>query len=154
MAEITRKDFIEELKAMKERMDELFLCNLGTAGDEAESRAQEEAPWMPSADMLDGGKEILYLLDLPGVCDDDLQIECKDDSLRVSGRRAGENLAGGHSISVERPRGAFLRVFKLPCPVRREDIRAELKKGVLRVVVPKELCSGGRRQKVRVRREQ
>lgn len=83
-----------------------------------------------------GGNQLVYLMDVPGVMEQDIQLECKADRLWVSGFRRND-LPEGESIRIERPQGVFLRVFKFPCPVDEDAIQAEFKKGVLRISVPK-----------------
>jgi HSP20 family protein len=65
-------------------------------------------------------------------------------------RQRRNELAEGEAIRVERPKGAFSRVFKFPCPVDEERIQAEFKKGVLRVTVPKS-SPGCRTHRIEVR---
>ena len=129
------KDFLDELKAMKERMEDLFTTSLelGTLG---KGKRQEPADWVPLSDIVDAGKELVYSIDLPGVMEHDIQVECKADRLWVSGLRKID-LPEGEAFRVERPRGAFSRVFKFPCPVDEDGIQAEFKKGVLTISVPK-----------------
>ncbi|MGA2025998.1 MAG: Hsp20/alpha crystallin family protein [Syntrophobacteraceae bacterium] len=129
------KDFLDELKAMKERMEDLFMSSFepGTAG---KGKRQKPEDWVPMSDIVDSGKELVYSIDLPGVMEHDVQVECKADRLWVSGLRKND-LPKGEAFRVERPRGAFSRVFKFPCPVDEDGIQAEFKKGVLTISVPK-----------------
>ena len=129
------KDFLDELKAMKERMEDLFTSSseLGTGG---KGKPEKPDDWVPMSDIVDSGKELVYSVDLPGVMERDIQVECKADRLWVSGLRKND-LPEGEAFRVERPSGAFSRVFKFPCPVDEDGIQAEFKKGVLRISVPK-----------------
>lgn len=129
------KDFLDELKAMKERMEDLFTSSFepGTGG---KGKPQKPEDWIPMSDIVDSGKELVYSIDLPGVMEHDIQVECKADRLWVSGLRKN-HLPKGEAFRVERPRGAFSRVFKFPCPVDENGIQAEFKKGVLTISVPK-----------------
>ncbi|MFZ0942654.1 MAG: Hsp20/alpha crystallin family protein [Syntrophobacteraceae bacterium] len=129
------KDFLDELKAMKERMEDLFMSSFepGTGG---KGKRSEPGDWVPMSDIVDSGKELIYSIDLPGVMEHDIQVECKADRLWVSGLRKID-LPKGEAFRVERPRGAFSRVFKFPCPVDEGGIQAEFKKGVLTISVPK-----------------
>jgi len=129
------KDFLDELKAMKERMEDLFMSSFepGTGG---KGKRSEPGDWVPMSDIVDSGKELIYSIDLPGVMEHDIQVECKADRLWVSGLRKID-LPKGEAFRVERPRGSFSRVFKFPCPVDEDGIQAEFKKGVLTISVPK-----------------
>lgn len=134
-AETGRRDFLDELKAMKERMEDIFTRSFDP-GEDRQERGRKEDEWVPMSDIVDSGGELVYSMDLPGVMEHDIQVECKDDRLWVSGLRKND-LPDGEALRVERPKGAFSRVFKFPCPVDEEAIQAEFKKGVLRVSVPK-----------------
>lgn len=136
MAATTKNDFIEELKAMKERMEDIFFRSVAMGGQDKESEPERSEDWMPMADILDAGTELVYTLDLPGVPEENLEVECKAERLWISGFRADAPDHGEH-IHMERPHGRFSRVFKFPCRVDENGIRAEFKKGVLRVIVPK-----------------
>ena len=134
-AETGKKDWLDELKAMKERMEDIFTRSFDP-GEERQDRGRREDEWVPMSDIVDSGSELVYSIDLPGVMEHDIQVECKDDRLWISGLRKSD-LPDGEAIRVERPKGAFSRVFKFPCPVDEEAIQAAFKKGVLRVSVPK-----------------
>jgi HSP20 family protein len=133
VAETGKKDLLDELKAMKERMEDLFVLNFSPSRKDKPQHADD---WIPMSDVIDSGKELVYMIDLPGVMEHDIQVECKADRLWVSGLRKNE-LTQGETIRIERPMGSFSRVFKFPCPVEEDKIRAEFKKGVLAVSVPK-----------------
>ena len=133
MAETGKKDLLDELRTMKERMEDLFVLNFDRNGKD---KPLEEEEWVPMGDVVDSGKELVYSIDLPGVMEHDIQVECKADRLWVSGLRRND-LPQGEALRVERPTGAFSRVFKFPCPVHEDQIRAEFKKGVLKISVPK-----------------
>jgi len=150
VAESAKNSFIEELKAMKERMEELFLRNFDVQAGDPEPETPPEG-WVPPADIIDTGKELIYTLDLPGVLEQDLQVECGAESLRVYGARR-EDAPEGETLGIERPHGPFLRVFKLPCPVRQDAIQAELTKGVLRLTFQRMLL-GRRRPECHRRRK-
>ncbi len=141
------KDFLDELKAMKDRMDDLFTNNFDVSG--GKDKTQNSEDWVPMSDIVDSGKELVYSIDLPGVVEHDIQVECKDGRLWVSGLRQSD-LPDGEAFRVERPVGAFSRVFKFPCPVDEDGIQAEFKKGVLRISVPKS-SPGCRSHRIEVR---
>ncbi|MCL5406818.1 MAG: Hsp20/alpha crystallin family protein [Deltaproteobacteria bacterium] len=147
-AETGRKDFLDELKAMKERMEDIFTRSFDPEADR-QDRGRRQDDWVPLSDIVDSGKELVYSLDLPGVMEHDIQVECKDDRLWISGLRK-DDLPEGESVRIERPKGSFSRVFKFPCPVDEEAIQAEFKKGVLRVSVPKS-SPGCRARRIEVR---
>jgi len=147
--ETEKKDFLDELKAMKERMENIFTRSFDLRAERPETTGRRDEDWVPASDIVDSGTELVYSMDLPGVMEHDIQVECKDDRLWISGLRKND-LPEGETVRVERPKGAFSRVFKFPCPVDEEAIQAEFKKGVLRVSVPKS-SPGCRARRIEVR---
>jgi len=77
-------------------------------------------------------------LDLPGVKKDDIEITTEDNILTVSGeRKMREELKEDDYYKVESRYGKFSRSFTLPEDVDVENIHAEMKNGVLEVIIPK-----------------
>ncbi|MCE5335768.1 MAG: Hsp20/alpha crystallin family protein, partial [Desulfobacteraceae bacterium] len=82
-----KNDIIEELKAMKERMEDIFFRSVAPGEQGTEGEAERSDNWIPLTDILDTGKELLYTMDLPGVLEENLEVECKDERLWISGSR-------------------------------------------------------------------
>ena len=77
-------------------------------------------------------------LDLPGVKKDDIEITTEDNILTVSGeRKMHQELKEDDYYKVESRYGKFSRSFTLPEDVDIENIHAEMKNGVLEVIIPK-----------------
>lgn len=108
----------------------------------------EEITWMPAVDVTDAEEEIVLTAEMPGLTRDDVQIEVEDDVLRIQGEKREqtdrEEEDGKVRVS-ERRYGAFARSFTLPATVEAEEIRAEMKNGVLTVRLPKTEAARGRR---------
>jgi len=92
----------------------------------------------PAIDLSDRGKEIVLVAELPGVRKEDLKITVQDGHLLISGERKEQTLPENSSwIRSETFSGSFSRTVELPHDVKADAISAELKDGVLRVVMPK-----------------
>jgi HSP20 family protein len=79
-----------------------------------------------------------FKADLPGIKEKDLEVTCTGNRLTVSGKREAEQQEKTDTYFVyERSYGSFTRSFTLPDGVDAEHIKAELKDGVLSLVVPK-----------------
>jgi HSP20 family protein len=125
---------IQELKAMKQRMDVLFDETLNDeASDEDDSGAVKEN-WSPSMDVWETQDEWLLQADLPGVPDESLRIEVADGVLTISGSRRSKEFPPHAAVHAsERPCGSFERSFLLPTDAHQDRIHAELKRGILTV---------------------
>ena len=103
-----------------------------------ETFAQERRPFTPTFEVFERKDAYVFRGDLPGVKQEDLDMTLTENRLTVSGKReAEERHEGERFYAVERSYGAFTRTFSLPEGVDAEHVRAELKDGVLTLVVPK-----------------
>lgn len=82
----------------------------------------------PRVDIYESDEEILLLADLPGVTPDAVRLDLDCGELTLEGLPAAD-----HPLGAVRWRRAFL----VPRGIKVEDIRAELKDGVLEVTLPK-----------------
>jgi HSP20 family protein len=94
--------------------------------------------WIPPMDLAETDEEFVLRADLPGLAEDDLEIEVKDNVLTISGERRAEHedrKEGYHRI--ERSFGRFTRSLDLPEGIEAGAVTAEFERGVLEVRVPK-----------------
>ena len=76
--------------------------------------------------------------ELPGVSIEDIEIAVERNTLTLRGRREPEEIAEGASYHRrERRFGGFNRAFRLPFLVDSEGVKAELKNGLLTIVLPR-----------------
>ena len=94
--------------------------------------------WLPATDLIESESHYVLRADLPGVSEDDINIELDNDVLTISGERKAEHQdrkAGYYR--VERASGSFRRSLRLPEGVDAEAISASFDRGVLEVSIPK-----------------
>jgi len=99
--------------------------------------ASGPAGWVPPVDLHETEDRYVITAEVPGLRRDDVEISVHDSRLTLTGVRRDEGRACEQYHRVERGRGAFSRTFELPVPVRVDAITADLKDGVLQVIVPK-----------------
>lgn len=98
----------------------------------------EPPHFIPAFEVKETREAYLFRADLPGVKEEDLDIALTGNRLTIAGKRIAEEEEKNETIFVyERMYGAFTRTFTLPEGIDAEHVRAELKEGVLRVVIPK-----------------
>jgi len=93
--------------------------------------------YTPDVDIFESDKEITLLADMPGVTSDELTIDLRDDVLTLSGEALSNGEKTEKPLVVEYGVGKYYRQFTLSEVVDQEKITAELKDGVLRLVLPK-----------------
>jgi len=92
----------------------------------------------PKLDVSETDKEVHVTVELPGMCEKDLDVELRDNHLRIHGEKKDERETKEHNfLRTERTFGSFDRVIELPAKVTREGVEAKFKDGVLSVVMPK-----------------
>ena len=96
------------------------------------------ATFMPSFDVRETPDAYQFKADLPGIVEADLEISLEGTRLTVAGKREEEALKDGERSHLsERSQGHFSRTFTLPEDVEGEKVVAELRNGVLTLMVPK-----------------
>jgi HSP20 family protein len=93
--------------------------------------------WLPPVDVAETQDKILVRAELPGVKQDQIQIEFENGVLTIRGDRALQKQDGVTWHRVERTYGSFSRSFTLPRTVDAEKISAAYRDGVLEIEVPK-----------------
>jgi HSP20 family protein len=94
--------------------------------------------WVPALDVWETESDVVYAFDLPGIPEDAITIEVKDDVLSVSAEREKtEEVAEDGYFRFERRFGSFARAVGLPKGIDQDGIVARCENGVLEVSVPK-----------------
>jgi HSP20 family protein len=130
---LVRWDPIRELDSLQSDMNRLFDRFFEGRTPNATSRR-----WIPAMDLVETDDHLVLRGDLPGMTEDDIDIEIKDNVLTVSGERKGQHEDKGEGYHrVERAFGRFSRSLTLPQGVDHDKVEANFDKGVLEIRIPK-----------------
>ncbi len=103
-----------------------------------EGNGRTPQTWVPALDVWETPTEVVYAFDLPGVPQDEISIEVKDETLTISAERTKNDETNQDGFyRFERRYGTFARAVGLPQGVDQENISARYEDGVLEVRVPK-----------------
>jgi HSP20 family protein len=91
--------------------------------------------WTPPIWMCHGTDKLLVNVDLPGVPRDELRVRLSGGFIQVSGTRTPPVADG--SRYAEQPFGAFQRWIPIPLDVSADQVKAQLKEGVLTIQAPR-----------------
>ena len=83
------------------------------------------------------GDNLVAIVELAGVNKSDLEIQAKDRTIRISGKK---NVAYPEKVSLhrrERLSGTFDRTLTVPIEIDAERIKAEYRDGVLALFIPR-----------------
>jgi len=93
---------------------------------------------MPKIDIKETKTTIVVSAELPGIDEENVDVEIMDNVMTISGEKAEEKIEEGEGFHYkESHSGAFTRSFSLPADVKAEKAEAEMKNGVLTISVPK-----------------
>ena len=132
---LVRWEPVRELSSIQSEMNRLFntFFDTPTGGNGPSVRR-----WIPAMDLVETDEHFVLKADLPGLAEDDVDIEVEDNVLTVSGERKAEHEDKREGYyRVERSYGAFRRSLTLPEGVDAQAVTATFDKGVLEVRIPK-----------------
>lgn len=134
---LVRWDPTREVDVLQNDMNRLFDAFFqGQGGNRAGGGAMQR--WIPPMDLTEAEGEYVIRADLPGLSEDDIEIQVKDNVLTISGERKSEHQDSGEGFyRVERSFGRFSRSLDLPTGVDPAAVTAGFDNGVLEVRVPK-----------------
>jgi HSP20 family protein len=95
------------------------------------------APFVPAADVVRDGADVVITLELPGVdVENDVSVEVADGRLLITGQRNEETSKDEGGVLIRESRsGSFRREFALPEHVTADDIDADYDRGLLKIRV-------------------
>jgi HSP20 family protein len=135
---IVRFDPFEDLTRLQREMNRLFDDsargpNRGNGAEMVSSRA-----WAPAVDIIEDQNEIVVKAELPGVKQEDIDIQVSGDTLILRGERKFEDTQKKDNyVRVERAYGTFQRSFTIGVPIQSDRVSADYKEGVLSIHLPK-----------------
>jgi HSP20 family protein len=107
---------------------------------EALEKALSEVPRSrtPVVDLEDRGKDFLLRAEMPGFKKEDIEIQVYEDSIEITGNVGWKyDRKTKDYICKERACQSFYRMIDLPEEINADDVQADLKEGVLEVVLVK-----------------
>jgi HSP20 family protein len=91
----------------------------------------------PPINVFQQGDSLVAILEVPGVSKDDLEIQAKDNTIRISGKKSFAYPEGVSVHRRERLSGTFDRTLTVPMQIHAEGIKAEYRDGVLALFIPR-----------------
>src|SRR5947209_19033418 len=121
---LIRWEPVRELNTIQSEMNRLFntfFDTPATAGNGASTLRR----WLPAMDLLETENDFVLRADLPGLSEEDVNIELEDSVLTISGERKAEHEERKEGYyRVERASGNFSRSLTLPEGINPEAVQA------------------------------
>ena len=127
---------VRELLALQERMNRLIEQTL--TGSRSQAGLSEGGTWTPSVDLYESNRNVILKAELPEVDQDSIELRIRDNRITIKGeRKLMEPVSQKQFHRMERAYGPFSRTFSLPVNIVPDKIKAEFKKGILKVTMQK-----------------
>lgn len=123
------------VSSFRQEMDNLLENFLGSTGLTQLVHANT-----PSLDVSETSRAVEVVTDVPGYQPDEIHVEVGEGRLTISGKLQAETAPDDPERKyhhAERRHGEFSRSITLPCSVKEDKVEAELKDGVLSIILPK-----------------
>jgi len=145
---ITRWDPYREVLTLQNRLNSLF-HDYGRGYGENDSVST--AAFVPPVDVYEDEHKIVLKLEVPGLKQEDLDIQIENNALTVKGERKFEKEEKEENFHrIERRYGSFFRSFTVPNTVNSEAVKASYDAGVLRIELEKRAEAKPKQIKVQV----
>ncbi len=95
------------------------------------------ARFEPDFDVRETKDALLIKADVPGVREEDIEVNLAGNRLAISGKREAKEAEDTMFHCAERAYGSFTRSFTLPQGTDAEHAAAEMKDGVITIRIPK-----------------
>ena len=106
--------------------------------EESMSQIFNNSSGLPKIDIEDHGNMVVIKAELPGISEEDIDIEVMDNVMTISGEKKAETEGENKGYYYkESHTGSFSRSFTLPSEVVADKAIADMKNGVLTISVPK-----------------
>jgi HSP20 family protein len=91
----------------------------------------------PPINVFQQGDDIIAIVELPGVDKANLQIQAKDNTIRISGTKAATYEQAASVHRREREFGQFDRTLSIPVKLDADKVKAEYRDGMLALFLPR-----------------
>lgn len=92
----------------------------------------------PKVDIVENEKEYQFMVEVPGISENDIKLDLSSNVLTIRGEKKQENKNEDKNYRhIERYYGSFERSFSLPEDSDLNNIDASFKNGILSIIVPK-----------------
>lgn len=142
-SEMMKWPYVPVLGSFRDEMNKLFQSFPG--------RNATGMGLVPPLDISETDENILVKVEAPGIEPKDIDISVSGDTLTIKGEKKLEKEEKGKNYHfVERSYGSFSRSVGLPTPVNSDQVKAEYKKGILEITLPKSEKSKAKKIPVKV----
>jgi len=118
----------DELRKLKSEMDSFFPSSFGLRDFGVDF----------AVDVIEGDVDTIVRAEIPGVTKKDISVDYNDGVLTIKAEKKEEKEEGDKTFSrIETSYGMMSRSLRIPGKVDTDNIKAEYKNGVVKIILPK-----------------
>jgi HSP20 family protein len=141
------------VQQLSNEMDELFESFFyGRPAVRRARQAELRNLWAPEIEVREEENQLRISVDLPGISKDNVKVDVQEGALTIQGERREERNEGDEKQGYrrsERRYGSFYRSIPLPEGADAENAQAQMKEGVLEIILPLAQRARGRRLEIK-----
>ena len=141
---------LEGVAVLQNRLNSIF-NDFASANGEMQNESLSAGNFIPPVDIYEDTNRLVLKLEVPGIPQEDLQINLENQTLTVKGERKlvkDEKEENFHRI--ERRYGSFVRSFTLPATIETDSARASYENGVLSIALQKKEAAKPKQLKIEI----
>jgi HSP20 family protein len=141
---------LEGVAVLQNRLNSIFNDFASPNGD-MQNESLSAGNFIPPVDIYEDAQKLVLRLEVPGIPQEDLQINLENQTLTVKGERKfvkDEKEENFHRL--ERRYGSFVRSFTLPATIETESAQANYENGVLSVTLQKKEAAKPKQVKIEI----
>jgi len=154
MATMTRfvpfRSPLEGVAVLQNRLNSVF-NDFASSNGELQNESLSAGNFIPPVDIYEDANRLILRLEVPGIPQEDLQINVENQTLTVKGERKfmkDEKEENFHRI--ERRYGSFTRSFTVPATFETDSAQAKYENGVLSIALQKKEAAKPKQLKIEI----
>lgn len=117
--------------------------------EKAQEATRPTRAFLPNADIFETEEALTVVLEMPGVDRDNINVSVENGLLTIEGRINFSKYEGLEPVYSEYNIGPFRRTFRISSRIDQDKIRAEMRDGVITLVLPK--AEGAKPRRIEVK---
>jgi HSP20 family protein len=139
---------LNDVAVLQNRLNSIFN---GFALPEGEQESLAMGNFIPPVDVYEDAHQLVLKLEVPGIKQEDLDVQLENQMLTVKGERKFEKTEKEENFHrIERRYGSFTRSFTLPTTVDVGSVKASYEHGVLCIALEKKEAAKPKQVKVEI----
>ena len=141
---------LEGVAVLQNRLNSIF-NDFASSNGEVQNESLSAGNFIPPVDIYEDANQLVLKLEVPGIPQEDLQINLENQTLTVKGERKlvkDEKEENFHRI--ERRYGSFVRSFTLPATIETDSAQANYENGVLSITLQKKEAAKPKQLKIEI----